>query len=104
VLFGEFRADPENDPLRTPSGRIEIYSDEKPGSPMTTARRIRFGSNPPSGLAVGRRPRFRCNLSPANRATACAHGNANVLTRDHGTSRLSRGPSSATAPRPCHSQ
>ena len=28
---------------------------------------------------------------------ACAHGNANVLTRDHGTSRLSQGPSSATA-------
>jgi biotin/methionine sulfoxide reductase len=26
-----------------------------------------------------------------------AHGNANVLTRDHGTSRLSQGPSSATA-------
>jgi biotin/methionine sulfoxide reductase len=30
-------------------------------------------------------------------APACAHGNANVLTRDHGTSRLSQGPSSATA-------
>ena len=28
---------------------------------------------------------------------ACAHGNANVLTRDHGTSRLSQGPNSATA-------
>ena len=28
---------------------------------------------------------------------ACAHGNANVLTRDHGTSRLGQGPSSATA-------
>jgi biotin/methionine sulfoxide reductase len=27
----------------------------------------------------------------------CAHGNANVLTRDHGTSRLGQGPSSATA-------
>ena len=26
----------------------------------------------------------------------CAHGNANMLTRDHGTSRLSQGPSSAT--------
>ncbi len=28
---------------------------------------------------------------------ACAHGNANVLTRDHGTSRLGQGSSSATA-------
>jgi hypothetical protein len=28
---------------------------------------------------------------------ACAHGNANVLTRDHGMSRLSQGPSSAAA-------
>jgi len=28
---------------------------------------------------------------------ACAHGNANVLTRDQGTSRLGQGPSSATA-------
>ena len=28
MLFAEFRADPENNPLRTPSGRIELYSDE----------------------------------------------------------------------------
>ena len=28
VFFAEFRADPEDNPLRTPSGRIEIYSDE----------------------------------------------------------------------------
>ena len=28
---------------------------------------------------------------------SCAHGNANVLTQDHGTSRLGQGPSSATA-------
>jgi biotin/methionine sulfoxide reductase len=28
---------------------------------------------------------------------ACAHGNANLLTRDHGTSRLGQGPTSATA-------
>jgi biotin/methionine sulfoxide reductase len=26
----------------------------------------------------------------------CLHGNANVLTRDHGTSQLGQGPSSAT--------
>ena len=33
----------------------------------------------------------------AARTPLCAHGNANVLTRDHGTSRLGQGPSSATA-------
>jgi biotin/methionine sulfoxide reductase len=27
----------------------------------------------------------------------CVHGNPNVLTRDHGTSKLGQGPSSATA-------
>jgi biotin/methionine sulfoxide reductase len=32
----------------------------------------------------------------AGEAATCAHGNANVLTRDQGTSRLGQGPSSAT--------
>src|SRR6202007_2342090 len=31
VLFGDFRADPEGHKLRTPSGRIELYSDEIAG-------------------------------------------------------------------------
>ena len=42
VMFAEFRADPERHPLKTPSGRIEIYSatiagfgyDDCPGHPM----------------------------------------------------------------------
>lgn len=42
TLFGAFRADPDNAPLRTPSGRIEIYSEtiagfgypDCPGHPM----------------------------------------------------------------------
>jgi biotin/methionine sulfoxide reductase len=33
----------------------------------------------------------------ASENATCAHGNANVLTRDHGTSRLGQGPTSATA-------
>ena len=35
---------------------------------------------------------------PADNAAdaLCRHGNANVLTRDHGTSKLAQGPSSAT--------
>jgi len=32
----------------------------------------------------------------AGEGATCAHGNANVLTRDHGTSRLGQGPTSAT--------
>jgi len=34
---------------------------------------------------------------PTDDGGLCRHGNANVLTRDHGTSRLGQGPSSATA-------
>ena len=42
VLFADFRADPEANPLKTPSGRIEIFSetvagfgyDDCPGHPM----------------------------------------------------------------------
>ena len=71
VLFTEFRADPENNPLRTPSGRIELYSDEIARFAMMTARRIRRGSNPRSGSATDRRARFRRTLSPVSRATAC---------------------------------
>jgi biotin/methionine sulfoxide reductase len=32
----------------------------------------------------------------AGEGATCAHGNANVLTRDQGTSRLGQGPTSAT--------
>jgi biotin/methionine sulfoxide reductase len=31
VLFGDFRADPENSELRTPSGKIELYSEKIAG-------------------------------------------------------------------------
>ncbi len=178
VLFSEFRADPENHPLRTPSGRIELYSDEIAGfgyddcpphpvwiepaewlgsrrsadfplhlvssqprnrlhsqmdpGPVSaqgkTAGRETLAINPADagirGIGDGEvvrvfnargacfagvlvtdavRPgvvRLSCGAwyDPAGDAAepACAHGNANVLTRDRGT-RLSQGPSSATA-------
>ena len=44
VLFDEFRANPDNHKLRTPSERIERLNSiptRSPGSAMTTARRIR---------------------------------------------------------------
>ena len=179
VLLGDFRADPETHKLRTPSGRIELYSDEIDGfgyddcpphpawiepsewlggrtaarfplhlvssqprhklhsqmdaGPVSargkTAGRETLAINPADarerGIADGEvvrvfnsrgacfagvvttdavRPgvvRLSCGawydpVSDADDA-ACAHGNANVLTHDHGTSRLGQGPSSATA-------
>jgi biotin/methionine sulfoxide reductase len=179
VLFTDFRADPETHKLLTPSGRIELYSEEiagfgyddcppypawiEPAEWLGAKEAVRFplhlvssqprhklhsqmDAGPVSALGkvAGRealainpadarrrgieagdvvrvfnargacfagalvtdtvRPgvvRLSCGAwyDPASEAAdaACAHGNANVLTRDHGTSRLGQGPSSATA-------
>jgi biotin/methionine sulfoxide reductase len=171
VLFADFRADPEQHKLRTPSGRIELYSKEIAGfgyddcpphpswiapsewlplhlvssqprhklhsqmdpGPVSARGKVEgreaLAINPSDaharGIAAGDvvrvfnmrgacfagavlsetvRPgvvRLSCGAwyDPADAAedAACAHGNANVLTRDHGTSRLGQGPSSATA-------
>jgi biotin/methionine sulfoxide reductase len=179
VLFAEFRADPDKHKLRTPSGRIELYSDEFVGfayddcpphpawlepaewlggraaarfplhlvssqpqhklhsqmdaGPVSargkTAGRETLAINPADarerGIGDGEvvrvfndrgacfagvvvtdtvRPgvvRLSCGAwyDPASvdDDAPCVHGNANVLTRDRGTSRLSQGPSSATA-------
>ena len=179
VLFDDFHADPERHKLHTPSGRIELYSEEiagfgysdcpphaawiEPaewlGGEETTRFPLHLVSSQPRhklhsqmdagpvsalGKVAGRealainpadarvrgieagdvvrvfnargacfagavvtdamRPgvvRLSCGAwyDPASNAedAACAHGNANVLTRDHGTSRLGQGPSSATA-------
>jgi biotin/methionine sulfoxide reductase len=176
--LADFRADPEKHKLRTPSGRIELYSDEiagfgyddcpphptwiEPGEWLGGAEAGRFplhlvssqpqhklhsqmdaGPVSARGKTAGReslainpadarergiedgevvrvfnergacfagvvitdtvRPgvvRLSCGAwyDPVGDAddAPCAHGNANVLTRDRGTSRLSQGPSSAT--------
>jgi biotin/methionine sulfoxide reductase len=179
VLFAEFRADPDKHKLRTPSGRIELYSDKilgfayddcpphptwiQPAEWLGGGAAARFplhlvssqpqhklhsqmdaGPVSARGKTAGRETlainpadarergigdgevvrvfndrgacfagvvmtdtvrqgvvRLSCGawydpVSDADDAP-CAHGNANVLTRDHGTSRLSQGPSSATA-------
>jgi biotin/methionine sulfoxide reductase len=179
VLLAEFRDRPDENKLRTPSGLIELYSDEIAGfgyadcpphpswiepsewlggrdaaafplhlvssqprhklhsqmdaGPVSargkTAGRETLSMNPAdarrrgigdgqvvrvfnargscfAGVAITDAVRsgvvrLSCGAwyDPAGDgdAPACAHGNANVLTRDHGTSRLSQGPSSATA-------
>jgi biotin/methionine sulfoxide reductase len=178
VLFGEFRSDPAKHPLRTPSGKIELYSeriagfayDDCPphptwmepaewlGAEMAARYPLHLVSSQPRdrlhsqmdpgpvsvggkiggreaiaihsddakqrGLADGDivrvfnargaclagvivsdavRPgvvRLSCGAwyDPADDSddALCLHGNANVLTRDHGTSQLGQGPSSAT--------
>jgi biotin/methionine sulfoxide reductase len=176
VLFADFRADPEAHPLRTPSGRIEIFSeavagfgyDDCPGYPCWLPPREWLGSelagryplhllsNQPRSRLHGQLDMGRvsqatkidgrepCRMNPADAAArgiaagdiivlandrgACLagavltdavragvvqmstgawydplepgqtgtldkHGNPNVLTRDHGTSRLGQGPS-----------
>ena len=179
VLFAEFRTEPNEHKLRTPSGRIELYSDEIAGfgyddcpphpawiepaewlggaaaarSPLhlvssqpryklhsqmdggpvsargKTAGREALTINPADARERGLEDgevvrvfndrgacfagvfvsdavwpgvvRLSCGAwyDPASDDddAPCAHGNANVLTRDRGTSRLSQGPSSATA-------
>jgi biotin/methionine sulfoxide reductase len=179
VLFGDFRADPDQHKLRTPSGKIELYSekiaafgyDDCPPHPTwiepwewlggkdARAYPLHLVSSQPrdrlhsqmdcgpvsaGGKIAGRQAitihpadakarginagdvvrvynaRGSClagaivsdtvsagivNLScgawydPADggEQALCLHGNANVLTRDQGTSKLGQGPSSATA-------
>jgi biotin/methionine sulfoxide reductase len=178
VLFGEFRSDPAKHPLRTPSGKIELYSDriagfgyedcpphptwiepaEWLGAEMAARYPLHLVSSQPrdrlhsqmdpgpvslGGKVAGReaiamhpddaktrgladgdvvrvfntrgaclagvivsdavRPgvvRLSCGAwyDPVDHSddALCLHGNANVLTRDHGTSQLGQGPSSAT--------
>jgi len=179
VLFDEFRADPDKHKLRTPSGRIELYSEKIAGfgyddcpphatwiepwewlggtdaakyplhlvssqprhklhSQMDhgavsalgkTKGRESIALNPADakarGIAAGdivrvHNARGSClagvviddTMMPGVAKLACGawydpvdegdralcrHGNANVLTRDQGTSKLGQGPSSATA-------
>jgi len=176
VMLAEFRADPQNKRLATPSGRIELYSDriagfgydDCPPHPTWLApaewlgaagefplhlvssqprerlhSQMDMGPVSAQGKIAGREAvainpvdakkreiadgdvvrlfnargaclagavvtdavapgvvRLSCGAwydpVDAGEAATCAHGNANVLTRDQGTSRLGQGPSSAT--------
>ncbi|MQA03333.1 MAG: molybdopterin guanine dinucleotide-containing S/N-oxide reductase [Streptosporangiales bacterium] len=180
VLLGDYRADPDGQPLRTPSGRIELFSatidgfgyDDCPGHPVwlepgewlgaqqaqefplhllsvqpatrlhgqldmgrvSAANKVR-GREPvvmhPSDAAargisdgdivVVRNDRGRClagarvddgirpgvvqlatgawydPVEPGRIGALDKHGNPNVLTPDHGTSKLGQGPSAHSA-------
>ncbi len=179
VLLAEFRADPETHRLKTPSGRIELYSeriagfgyDDCPPHPAWIEPAEWLGAREAADFPlhlVSSQPRYKLHsqmdhgpvsalgkvggreaiaIHPADarvrgiadgdavrvfndrgacyagavisdavtpgvvrlscgawydpehdgEAAACAHGNANLLTRDKGTSRLGQGPTSATA-------
>ena len=179
VLFERFRADPEKNPLGTPSGRIELYSERiagfgyddcpphptwiEPAEWLGSKRAARYplhllssqprwklhsqmdgGPVSAKGKVAGREAvaisrhdakargikdgdvvrvfnergaclagavvsedispgvaRLSCGAwyDPADDADGalCAHGNANTLTLDKGTSKLSQGPSAGTA-------
>lgn len=176
VLFGDFRSDPGKHKLRTPSGKIELYSEKiagfgyedcpphatwleprewlggKGGYPLhliSSQPRDRLHSQmdcgpvSAAGKVAGREAiainaadasvrgisdgdvvrvfngrgsclagavvtdavsagvvRLSCGAwyDPADESDGalCVHGNANVLTLDHGTSKLAQGPSSGT--------
>ena len=75
VLFADFSADPEKHKLRTPSGRIELYSDGSPGSAMMIARRTRPGSSRRNGSApIRRRVSAASGFEPAAAQTAQPDG------------------------------
>ena len=175
VMLRDFRADPVTNPLLTPSGKIEIFSqtvanfnyDDCPGHPVWLEpyewlgsddkrwplhlisnqpktklhSQIDHGSHSKASKVMGREPvhihpvdaaqrnlidgsiirvfndRGAClggvvidtalrpgviqmstgawydPLDPAEQNSLCKHGNANVLTRDKGTSKLGQGPS-----------
>jgi biotin/methionine sulfoxide reductase len=179
VLFGDFRADPEKHKLRTPSGKIELYSEKIAGfgyddcPPHATwmepwewlggeeaktfplhlvssqprdklHSQLDHGPVSAKGKIAGRESltispadarargihdndvvrvhnargsclagvvisdaispgvvQLSCGAwyDPENESDGalCQHGNANILTRDQGTSKLAQGPSSATA-------
>jgi biotin/methionine sulfoxide reductase len=179
VIFGDFRVDPDKHKLRTPSGRIELYSEKIAGfgyddcpphatwmepwewlggndagkfplhlvssqprdklhsqmdhGPVSAlgkvAGREAIAINPADADARGIKDgdvvrvhnrrgsclagaivtdavmlgvvKLSCGAwyDPADDSDEplCLHGNANVLTRDQGTSKLAQGPSSATA-------
>ena len=175
VFLEDYRADPAANPLPTPSGRIELYSetiadfeyDDCPAHPMWMEPFERLGtaaadkhplhlvSNQPVGRLHSQydhgevsqahklRGREVCRMNPQDAAVrgirdgdiiklfndrgaclaaaevtdavmptaiqlstgawydpdehgVCKHGNPNVLTRDHGTSKLAQGPSAPT--------
>ena len=50
--YADFRADPALNPIGTPSGKIEIYSEQIASFALDDCPRTRPGSSPPSGWAA----------------------------------------------------
>jgi biotin/methionine sulfoxide reductase len=71
VMFAKFRADPERNPLTTPSGRIEIFSERIAASATRIVRDIRCGGRARNGSARRSPCASRCISSRTSRRRGC---------------------------------
>ena len=71
VLFDEFRADPERHKLHTPSGRIELYSEQIAGFGYDDCPPHPAWIEPAEWLGAKEAAAFRCISFRASRATNC---------------------------------
>ena len=71
VLFGEFRADPEKHKLRTPSGKIELYSEKIAGFGYDDCPPHPTWIEPWEWLGDAAASAIRCIWCRASRATGC---------------------------------
>ncbi|ADH70574.1 MULTISPECIES: molybdopterin-dependent oxidoreductase [Nocardiopsis] len=80
ALLGEFRADPEGHALRTPSGRIELFSEtiasfgyeDCPGHPVWLAGPVVTGSGAQAGLGAGAGESVATDSVPGARGSVVA--------------------------------
>ena len=98
VLFAEFRADPENHPLHTPSGRIELYSDEIAGFAYDDCPPHPAWIEPAEWLGGGQTTAFPLH----NRAIACSQVMRGRSTRAADFRARDIGDQSLQCPQPWH--
>ena len=71
VMFADFRADPDQHRLATPSGKIELYSEKIAGFGYDDCPPHATWLEPPNGSAAAARAPIRCISFRASRATGC---------------------------------
>jgi biotin/methionine sulfoxide reductase len=71
ILLKDFRDDPLNAPLATPSGKIELFRRPLPILATKSVRGIRTGTSRRRNISRRSPANGRCICSPANRVPAC---------------------------------